>query len=97
MANFTQFTILKMEYWIEHSPPPQANIVTTALARYDKEANGSYVVNGLESNVPAKGRGGRGKKIFVINEGKAHVDGYEIEVPHSIRISFDEDPDIKSV
>ncbi|BDG76459.1 hypothetical protein wHmcTK_10040 [Wolbachia pipientis] len=33
---------------IEHSPPPQANIVTTALARYDKEANGSYVVNGLE-------------------------------------------------
>ncbi|BDG76461.1 hypothetical protein wHmcTK_10060 [Wolbachia pipientis] len=42
-----------------------------------------------------KGEGG--KKIFVINEGKAHVDGYEIELPHSIRISFDEDPDIKSV
>jgi len=33
---------------IQYSPPPQANIVTTALARYDKEANGSYVVNGLE-------------------------------------------------
>lgn len=33
---------------IEHSPPPQASIVTTTLARYDKEANGSYVVNGLE-------------------------------------------------
>ncbi len=88
---------------IEHSPPPQANIVTTALARYDKEANGSYVVNGLEVmflHKEEKGEEGvkKGKKeIFVINEGKAHVDGYEIELPHSIRVSFDEDPDIKSV
>ncbi|WP_245611573.1 DUF4815 domain-containing protein, partial [Wolbachia endosymbiont of Nomada ferruginata] len=88
---------------IEHSPPPQANIVTTVLARYDKEANGSYVVNGLEVmflHKEEKGEEGvkKGKKeIFVINEGKAHVDGYEIELPHSIRVSFDEDPDIKSV
>ncbi len=37
------------------------------------------------------------RQVFVINEGKAHVDGYEIELPHSIRIYFDEDPDIKSV
>ncbi|KAB2978021.1 MULTISPECIES: DUF4815 domain-containing protein [unclassified Wolbachia] len=83
---------------IEHSPPPQANIVTTALARYDKEANGSYVVNGLEVMCLQREEGDeKGKKIFVINEGKAHVDGYEIELPHSIRVSFDEDPDIKSV
>ncbi len=80
---------------IEHSPPPQANIVTTALARYDKEANGSYVVNGLE--VMFLQRGEKGGEIFVINEGKAHVDGYEIELPHSIRVSFDQDPNIKSV
>ncbi|RDD34335.1 DUF4815 domain-containing protein [Wolbachia endosymbiont of Cylisticus convexus] len=82
---------------IEHSPPPQANIVTTALARYDKEANGSYVVNGLEVMFLQKEEGEGGKKIFVINEGKAHVDGYEIELPHSIRVSFDQDPNIKSV
>ncbi|KLT21873.1 putative virulence protein VrlC.1 [Wolbachia endosymbiont of Armadillidium vulgare str. wVulC] len=74
---------------IEHSPPPQANIVTTALARYDKEANGSYVVNGLEVMFLQKEEEGK-KQVFVINEGKAHVDGYEIELPHSIRISFDE-------
>jgi len=79
---------------IEHSPPPQANIVTTALARYDKEANGSYVVNGLEVMFLHKEGG---KEVFVINEGKAHVDGYEIELPHSIRVYFDEDPDIKTV
>ncbi len=75
---------------VEHSPPPQANIVTTALARYDKEANGSYVVNGLEVMFLQKEEGEGGKKTFVINEGKAHVDGYEIELPHSIRVSFDE-------
>ena len=33
----------------------------------------------------------------MINEGKAHVDGYEIELPHSIRVSFDQGPNIKSV
>ncbi|WP_264686949.1 DUF4815 domain-containing protein [Wolbachia endosymbiont (group B) of Rhopobota naevana] len=81
---------------IEHSPPPQANIVTTALARYDKEANGSYVVNGLEVMFLQKEEEGK-KQVFVINEGKAHVDGYEIELPHSIRVSFDQDPNIKSV
>ncbi len=81
---------------VEHSPPPQANIVTTALARYDKEANGSYVVNGLEVMFLQREEEGK-RQVFVINEGKAHVDGYEIELPHSIRIYFDEDPDIKTV
>ncbi|WP_353288715.1 DUF4815 domain-containing protein [Wolbachia endosymbiont (group A) of Pogonocherus hispidulus] len=83
---------------VEHSPPPQANIVTTALARYDKEANGSYVVNGLEVMFLQREEGeGQKRQVFVINEGKAHVDGYEIELPHSIRVYFDEDPDIKTV
>ncbi|WP_419247467.1 DUF4815 domain-containing protein [Wolbachia endosymbiont of Rhagoletis indifferens] len=80
---------------IEHSLPPQANIVTTALARYDKEANGSYVVNGLE--VMFLQRDGEGKQVFVVNGGKARVDGYEIELSHGIRVYFDEDPDIKTV
>lgn len=84
---------------IEHSPPPQANIVTTALARYDREANGSYVVNGLEIMFlhREEGEESRKKQVFVVNEGKAHVDGYEIELPHSLRVYFDEDPDIKLV
>ncbi|RDD34320.1 hypothetical protein Wcon_01608 [Wolbachia endosymbiont of Cylisticus convexus] len=87
---------------IEHSPPPQANIVTTALARYDKEANGSYVVSGLEVMFLQKeeergGKKGRKRQVFVVNGGKARVDGYEIELSHSIRAYFDEDPDIKTV
>ncbi|APR99017.1 DUF4815 domain-containing protein [Wolbachia endosymbiont of Folsomia candida] len=87
---------------IQHSAPPQANLVTTALARYDREANGSYVVEGLEVmflHTEDEEEGGKGvkKQVFVVNEGKAHVDGYEIELPHSLRVYFDEDPDIKSV
>ncbi|APR98637.1 DUF4815 domain-containing protein [Wolbachia endosymbiont of Folsomia candida] len=83
---------------IQHSAPPQANLVTTALARYDREANGSYVVNGLEVMFLQKEeKEGQKKQVFVVNEGKAHVDGYEIELPHSLRVYFDEDPDIKTV
>jgi hypothetical protein len=47
------------------------------------EANGSYVVNGLEVMFLQKDEGEREEKkqVFVINEGKDHVDGYEIELP----------------
>ncbi|APR98562.1 DUF4815 domain-containing protein [Wolbachia endosymbiont of Folsomia candida] len=86
---------------IQHSAPPQANLVTTALARYDREANGSYVVEGLEvmflHTEDEEGEKNGKKQVFVVNEGKAHVDGYEIELPHSLRVYFDEDPDIKTV
>ncbi|MDE5062653.1 DUF4815 domain-containing protein [Wolbachia endosymbiont of Drosophila tsacasi] len=83
---------------IQHAPPPQANAVNTALARYDREANGSYVVNGLGVMFLQKEeRDSKVQQVFVVNEGKAHVEGYEIELPHSMRIRFDEDPDIKQV
>ncbi|MDR3224060.1 MAG: DUF4815 domain-containing protein, partial [Holosporales bacterium] len=32
---------------IQNAPPPQLDAVQTAIARYDKESNGSYVVSGL--------------------------------------------------
>ena len=38
-----------------------------------------------------------GEQVFVIDDGKAHVDGYEIELPHSLRSRFDIDPDLQSV
>ncbi|WP_374699105.1 DUF4815 domain-containing protein [Wolbachia endosymbiont (group B) of Limnophora tigrina] len=83
---------------IQHAPPPQANAVNTALARYDRESNGSYVVNGLDVMFLQKEeKEGKAQQVFVVNEGKAHVEGYEIELPHSMRVRFDEDPDIKQV
>ena len=79
---------------IQNAPPPQLDSVQTAIARYDKESNGSYVVNGLgvtylktENN----------EQIFVIGEGKAHVDGYEIELSHSLRVRLPLNPDIQTI
>lgn len=79
---------------IQNAPPPQLDSVQTAIARYDKESNGSYVVNGLgvtylktENN----------EQTFIVAEGKAHVDGYEIELSHSLRIRLPENPDIQTI
>ena len=33
----------------------------------------------------------------MISEGKAHIDGFEIELPHSLRVRFPVDPDIKTI
>jgi hypothetical protein len=79
---------------IQNAPPPQLDAVQTAIARYDRESNGSYVVTGLgvtylktENN----------EQTFVIAEGKAHVDGYELELSHSLRVRLQENPDIQEI
>ncbi len=79
---------------IQHAPPPQLDAVNNALARYDRESNGSYVVNGLDITYL---HSENEKQIFVVNEGKAHVDGFEIELPHSLRAHFAIDPDIQQI
>lgn len=79
---------------IQTAPPPQLDAVNSALARYDRESNGSYVVNGLKVRFLTNDNG---EQVFVIDDGKAHVDGYEIELPHSLRSRFDIDPDLQAV
>ena len=76
------------------SPPPQLDAVTAGLARYDREANGSYVVSGFKVRFLEVDNG---EQVFVITEGKAHVNGYEIELPHGLRVRFAEDPDIDEI
>ncbi len=79
---------------IQQAPPPQLNNVTQALARYDRESNGHYVVNGMKVvAVP----GEEGKQTFVIEEGKAHVNGFEVELESSLRKIYDEDPDLSII
>lgn len=76
------------------SAAPEVDSVTVALARYDRESNGSYVVKGFD----VKYQGiANDKQVFVLNEGKAHVDGYEIELPHSVRLTYDLNPDLATV
>lgn len=79
---------------VQHAPPPQLDSVNAALARYDRESNGSYVVNGLDVMYLQKDNS---EQVFVINEGKAHVDGFEIELAHSLRVRFAIDPDIQEI
>lgn len=83
---------------ILNAPAPELDSVTVALARYDRESNGSYIVRGFEVKYHQPPTGdASGPQVFVLNEGKAHVDGYEIELPHSVRLKYPQNPDLARV
>lgn len=75
-------------------PPPQLDSVTVALARYDRESNGSYVVEGLRALFLSQDET---EQHFTISEGKAHVEGLEIRLKSALRKSFAIDPDLQKV
>lgn len=79
---------------ILNAPAPELDSVTVALARYDRESNGSYIVRGFEVKHQDTQDN---QQIFVLNEGKAHVNGYEIELPHSVRLKYPLNPDLSKV
>jgi len=80
---------------IAKQPPPQLDAVTVALARYDREANGgSYVVDGMDLTY----RGiDESDQVFSLAEGKAHIEGFEVAFPTSLRKLFSADPDLQTV
>jgi hypothetical protein len=66
----------------------------SAIARYDNESNGSYLVRGM--NITCLDAT-EDNQLFTVNEGKAHVNGYEIELAHSLRVRFDNEIDLQTV
>ena len=66
------YTIYNVEngVLVQKALAPQLDSVSSALARYDDESNGSYVVKGM--NVTCLSADSE-EQIFSINEGKAHV------------------------
>lgn len=90
------YTIYNVEHGVlvQKALAPQMDSVSAALARYDNESNGSYVVRGM--NVTCLNSSGS-DQVFTINEGKAHVDGYEIELAHSLRVRFDNEIDTQVI
>jgi hypothetical protein len=70
------FAIYSVEHGVlvQKALAPQMDSVSTALARYDSESNGSFLVRGMGVTCL---RATNAEQIFTINEGKAHVDGYE--------------------
>jgi hypothetical protein len=90
------FSIYSVEHGVlvQKALAPQLDSVSTALARYDNESNGSYLVRGLGVTcleVTAD------YQLFSVNEGKAHVMGYEIELGHSLRVRFNSEIDVQTV
>lgn len=67
---------------------------TEALARYDRESNGSYIVTGL--SVTALGLAA-GVNTFSVKEGTGNIFGYKIDKLASTRLTYAEDPDLELV
>ena len=65
------------------------------VARYDRHANGHYVVEGLR--VTALENADKGKQTFSVSEGEAHIHGYEAAISHSVRLIADEAPDLAEI
>lgn len=59
---------------IDQSPPPSLSGVNQAIAVYDRDANGSYIVSGCR--VTALGKEG-GNQVFSIEEGVANIYGFK--------------------
>lgn len=67
---------------------------TEALARYDRESNGSYIVDGL--SVTALGLTS-GSNAFSVKAGVGNVNGYKVDRPTAARLVYAEDPDLELV
>lgn len=80
---------------IVKQPSPQLDTMTSALARYDRQANGgSYVVEGMDLHY--RGHNER-HQTFSLKEGKAHIQGYEVAFQTARQQAFPYDPDMKTV
>jgi hypothetical protein len=65
-----------------------------ALARYDRESNGNYIVTGL--SVTALGLAA-GVNAFSVKDGTGNIFGYKIDKLASTRLNYAEDPDLEVV
>lgn len=79
---------------INPEPPPQFDGVNQALARYDRDANGSYMVSGLNVVCLQSTTAGQ---VFSISEGVANVNGYKVTRPSGTRFTRAFDPDLSLI
>lgn len=74
--------------------PTVDNSFIEALARYDRESNGNYIVDGL--SVVAVGYSA-GSNTISVKEGVGNIFGYKIDKPTASRLVYAEDPDLELV
>jgi len=76
--------------------PPVLDGVVTSLARYDFDANGHYVVDGLGVRFLDTDTGTQ-EHIFSVAEGRANIDGFKVERTQSQRLRLAIDPDLQRI
>ena len=76
--------------------PPVLDGVIAGLARYDFDANGHYVVDGLSVRFLDTDSDSQ-EHIFSVAEGRANIDGFKVERSQSQRLRLPIDPDLQRV
>ena len=76
--------------------PPELDSVKRLVARYDYDANGSYIVEG--NRVTALGKDStQTNYLFTVQEGTSNVTGQKIDKPVATGLSYVIDPDLQSI
>lgn len=69
-------------------PPPEAEAITQAIAKYDVDSSGGdYIVSGCSvsvGNAPILD----GPQSYIVNEGRARVQGFPINIAAAIRVPY---------
>ena len=86
---FSVYTVVNGVLFTQQ-PPAISDAFMEALARYDRESSGNYIVQGLA--VLALGAG-----VFSVSEGVGNIFGYKIDKPSSTRLTYVDDPDLEVV
>jgi hypothetical protein len=79
---------------VDQADPPEIDSVTQVVARYDREANGNYVVRGLKAVSLGEAGGNYG---FSVSDGTANVRGQKIDKIQSVRLNYALDPDTETI
>lgn len=92
-GDFFPVYLIKDGTVIDQTPPPSLTGVNAAIASYDRDAHGSYIVSGCE--VTALGKIGT-DQIFSIQSGVANINGFKRSRDYALRHAQTEDPDLIS-
>ena len=76
--------------------PPVLDGVVTSLARYDYDANGHYVTEGLGVRFLSSDTATQ-EHLFSVAEGRANIDGFKVERSQSQRLRLPIDPDLQHI
>ncbi len=80
-------------------PAPEFDGIYEIVARYDRESNGDgYVINGMQLKyLGLESIGNVEYQVFSLSAGKAHVLGYEVELPYALRLRYLSAQDLQTV